>query len=144
MVLKMLEKYLQEDVDPNFDPKSIPVGDEETMRIFQNTTSLGVTPEQIGSEVGTFGIPECGTKFVRQMISDVQPKRFSEVVRVSGYSHGTDVWLNNAQDLIKEGKPVAETISTRDDIMTHLISKGVDPSLAFKTMEHVRKGKAAK
>ena len=144
MVLKMLEKYLQEDVDPNFDPKAIPVGDEETMRIFQNTTSLGVTPEQIGSEVGTFGIPECGTSFVRQMIKDVQPKNFSEVVRVSGYSHGTDVWLNNAQDLIKEGKPVAETISTRDDIMTHLISKGVDPSLAFKTMEHVRKGKAAK
>lgn len=144
MVLKMLEKYLQEDVDPNFDPKKIPVGDEPTMRIFQNTTSLGVTPEQIDSEVGTFGIPECGTKFVRQMISDVQPKKFSEVVRVSGYSHGTDVWLNNAQDLIKEGKPVAETISTRDDVMTHLISKGVEPSLAFKTMEHVRKGKAAK
>lgn len=144
MVLKMLEKYLQEDVDPQFDPKKIPVGDEETMRIFQNTTSLGVTPEQIGSEVGTFGIPECGTNFVRQMIKDVQPKNFSEVVRVSGYSHGTDVWLNNAQDLIKEGKPVAETISTRDDVMTHLISKGVEPSLAFKTMEHVRKGKAAK
>lgn len=144
MVLKMLEKYLRENVDPNFDPKDIPVGDEETMRIFQNTTSLGVTPEQIDSTVGTFGIPECGTKFVRQMISDVQPKKFSEVVRVSGYSHGTDVWLNNAQDLIKEGKPVAETISTRDDIMTHLISKGVEPSLAFKTMEHVRKGKAAK
>lgn len=144
MVLKMLEKYLQEDVDPNFHPKDIPVGDEETMRIFQNTTSLGVTPEQINSEVGTFGIPECGTAFVRQMIKDVQPKNFSEVVRVSGYSHGTDVWLNNAQDLIKEGKPVAETISTRDDVMTHLISKGVEPSLAFKTMEHVRKGKAAK
>ena len=144
MVLKMLEKYLQEDVDPSFNPKEIPVGDEETMRIFQDTSSLGVTPEQIGSEVGTFGIPECGTNFVRQMIKDVQPKNFSEVVRVSGYSHGTDVWLNNAQDLIKEGKPVAETISTRDDVMTHLISKGVDPSLAFKTMEHVRKGKAAK
>lgn len=144
MVLKMLEKYLQEDVDPNFHPKEIPVGDEATMRIFQDTSSLGVTPEQIGSEVGTFGIPECGTNFVRQMIKDVQPKNFSEVVRVSGYSHGTDVWLNNAQDLIKEGKPVAETISTRDDVMTHLISKGVDPSLAFKTMEHVRKGKAAK
>ena len=144
MVLKMLEKYLQEDVDPNFDPKHIPMGDEETLRIFQNTTSLGVTPEQIGSDVGTFGIPECGTAFVRQMIKDVQPKKFSEIVRVSGYSHGTDVWLNNAQDLIKEGKPVAETISTRDDVMTHLISKGVEPSLAFKTMEHVRKGKAAK
>ncbi len=144
MVLKMLEKYLRETFDPNFDPKEIPVGDEPTMRIFQNTESLGVTPEQIGSEVGTFGIPECGTAFVRQMIKDVQPKQFSEVVRVSGYSHGTDVWLNNAQDLIKEGKPVGETISTRDDIMTHLISKGVDPSLAFKTMEYVRKGKAAK
>ena len=144
MVLKMLEKYLREDTDPNFDPKQIPVGDEETLRIFQDTTSLGVTPEQIGSDVGTFGIPECGTAFVRQMIKDVQPKKFSEIVRVSGYSHGTDVWLNNAQDLIKEGKPVAETISTRDDIMTHLISKGVEPSLAFKTMEYVRKGKAAK
>lgn len=144
MVLKMLEKYLQEDTDPNFDPKQIPVGDEPTLRIFQDTSSLGVTPEQIGSDVGTFGIPECGTSFVRQMIKDVQPKKFSEIVRVSGYSHGTDVWLNNAQDLIKEGKPVAETISTRDDIMTHLISKGVEPSLAFKTMEYVRKGKAAK
>ena len=144
MVLKMLEKYMQEEVDPNFDPKLIPVGDEETMRIFQNTTSLGVDPDEIGSTVGTYGIPECGTSFVRQMIHDVQPKKFSEVVRVSGYSHGTDVWLNNAQDLIKEGKPVAETISTRDDIMTHLISKGVEPSLAFKTMEYVRKGKAAK
>lgn len=144
MVLKMLEKYMQEDVDPSFNPRNIPVGDEATMRIFQDTTSLGVTSEDIGSEVGTFGIPECGTAFVRQMIHDVQPKNFSEVVRVSGYSHGTDVWLNNAQDLIKEGKPVSETISTRDDIMTHLISKGVEPSLAFKTMEHVRKGKAAK
>ena len=144
MVLKMLEKYMKEEVDPDFDPKLIPVGDEETMRIFQNTTSLGVEPDDIGSTVGTYGIPECGTSFVRQMIYDVQPKNFSEVVRVSGYSHGTDVWLNNAQDLIKEGKPVAETISTRDDIMTHLISKGVEPSLAFKTMEHVRKGKAAK
>ena len=144
MVLKMLEKYMQEEVDPNFDPKDIPVGDEETMRIFQNTSSLGVKEEDIGSQVGTYGIPECGTAFVRQMIHDVQPSKFSEVVRVSGYSHGTDVWLNNAQDLIKEGKPVAETISTRDDIMTHLISKGVEPSLAFKTMEHVRKGKAAK
>ncbi len=137
-VIKMLEELT------GILPKEIPVGDEETMRIFQNTTSLGVTPEQIFSDVGTFGIPECGTNFVRNMINDVQPKNFSDVVRVSGYSHGTDVWLNNAQDLIKEGKPVAETISTRDDVMTSLIAKGVDPSMAFKIMEHVRKGKAAK
>ncbi len=144
MVLKMLEKYIREVSDSSFDPKNIPVGDEATMKIFQDTSSLGVDAEQIGSQVGTFGIPECGTQFVRQMIYDVQPKNFSEVVRVSGYSHGTDVWLNNAQSLIKEGKPVKETISTRDDIMTNLIAKGVDPSLAFKIMEHVRKGKAAK
>ena len=137
-VIKMLEDLT------GIPAKDIPVGDEATMRIFQDTTSLGVTPEQIFSEVGTFGIPECGTSFVRQMIFDVKPKNFSEVVRVSGYSHGTDVWLNNAQDLIKAGKPVKETISTRDDVMTSLIAKGVEPLLAFKTMEHVRKGKAAK
>lgn len=144
MVLKMLEKYLQETFSPDFNPRDIPVGDEATMRLFQDTSSLGVTPEQINSEVGTFGIPECGTNFVRQMIKDVQPKNFSEIVRVSGYSHGTDVWLNNAQDLIREGKAVKDTISTRDDIMTNLIAKGVDPSIAFKTMEYCRKGKAAK
>lgn len=137
-VIKMLEELTA------IPPKEIPVGDEETMRLFQNTSSLGVTPEQIFSDVGTFGIPECGTNFVRTMINDVQPKNFSDVVRVSGYSHGTDVWLNNAQDLIKEGKPVEETISTRDDVMTSLIAKGVEPSMAFKIMEHVRKGKAAK
>ncbi len=124
--------------------KEIPVGDEATMQLFQNTASLGVTPEQILSPVGTLGVPECGTNFVRQMINDVKPKTFSEIVRVSGYSHGTDVWLNNAQDLILAGRPVKETISTRDDIMTGLIAKGVEPLLAFKTMEYVRKGKAAK
>ena len=143
-VIKKLEEYLSTPEHPFSAKYDIPMGDEETLRIFQNTSSLGITPEQIDSEVGTFGIPECGTTFVRQMIKDVQPKSFSEIVRVSGYSHGTDVWLNNAQDLIKEGKPVKGTISTRDDIMTYLISKGVQPKLAFKTMEYVRKGKAAK
>jgi len=137
-VIKMLETLLHKDI------KTIPIGDPETMSLFQNTKALGVTPEEIGSEVGTFGIPECGTQFVRQMIYDVQPKNFSDLLRISGYSHGTDVWLNNAQDLIKEGKPTEETISTRDDIMTSLINKGVEPSIAFSIMETCRKGKAHK
>lgn len=137
-VIKMLEELT------NIPPQQIPIGDEKTMSIFRSTEAFGVTPEEIGSTVGTYGIPECGTQFVRQMIQDVQPTNFSQVVRVSGYSHGTDVWLNNAQDLIREGKPSEETISTRDDIMTNLIAKGVEPSMAFKIMEYVRKGKGAK
>jgi len=137
-VIKMLETML------NIDIKTIPIGDPETMSLFQNTKALGVTPEEIGSEVGTFGIPECGTQFVRQMIYDVQPKNFSDLLRISGYSHGTDVWLNNAQEFIKEGKPTEDTISTRDDIMTSLINKGVEPSIAFSIMETCRKGKAHK
>lgn len=137
-VIKMLETLLHIDI------KDIPIGDPDTMSLFQNTKALGVKPEEIGSEVGTFGIPECGTQFVRQMIYDVQPKNFSDLLRISGYSHGTDVWLNNAQELIKEGKPTEDTISTRDDIMTSLINKGVEPSIAFSIMETCRKGKAHK
>lgn len=133
-----------EEIIPNLNAKEIPWGDPDTMAIFTGTESLGVKPEQINSQVGTYGIPECGTKFVRQMIADVKPTKFSDVVRISGYSHGTDVWLNNAQDLIKEGKPVTDTISTRDDVMLHLIQAGVEPSIAFETMEFVRKGKAHK
>ncbi|MBQ0067146.1 MAG: PolC-type DNA polymerase III, partial [Phascolarctobacterium sp.] len=133
-----------EEIIPGLHAKDIPFGDPDTMAIFTGTKSLGVTEEQINCPVGTFGIPECGTQFVRQMIADVKPTKFSDVVRISGYSHGTDVWLNNAQDLIREGKPVKETISTRDDVMTHLIQAGVEPSMAFKTMEYVRKGNAAK
>lgn len=137
-VIKLLEEFT------HIKPTKIPIGDEATMSIFRNTDALGVTPEQINSSVGTYGIPEFGTRFVRQMVEDVQPKNFGQIVRVSGYSHGTDVWLNNAQDLIKEGKPPEDTIATRDDVMTNLIAMGVEPSLAFKTMEYVRKGKAAK
>ena len=124
--------------------RHIPIGDPDTMELFLSTRSLGVTPEEIGSEVGTYGVPECGTRFVRQMISDVKPKNFSDLLRISGYSHGTDVWLNNAQDLIRGGTPTEDTISTRDDIMNWLINKGMEPSMAFGIMEWSRKGKAHK
>ncbi len=138
-VIKMLDRMLGEDYCRN-----IPIGDPDTMELFLSTKSLGVTPEQIGTDVATYGVPECGTRFVRQMISDVKPKNFSDLLRISGYSHGTDVWLNNAQDLIKAGTPTEDTISTRDDIMNWLINKGMEPSMAFGIMEWSRKGKAHK
>lgn len=135
-VIKMLEDLTQRD------PKTLPFDDAATMSLFSSTEALGLTPEELGSTVGTFGIPEYGTKFVRQMLQDTKPKCFSELVRISGFSHGTDVWLNNAQDLIRNGTAkLSEAISARDDIMVYLIHKGVDPSVAFKIMECVRKGK---
>lgn len=125
------------------DPKEIPLDEPKTMSLFSSLESLGISPEDAGgSQVGTLGIPEFGTRFVRQMLEDVRPKSFSELVRISGFSHGTDVWLNNAQDLIRQGVAEArECISTRDDIMSFLIYRGVDPSQSFKIMEKVRKGK---
>lgn len=127
------------------DPKKIPLDDKETMSIFSSTEALGVTQDQIHSEVGTFGIPEFGTKFVRGMLVDTRPTTFEELIRISGLSHGTDVWLNNAQSLIEAGTvTLSEAICTRDDIMTYLISMGVPPNPAFKIMETVRKGKALK
>ncbi len=126
-------------------PQEIPMDDKETMSIFSSTKALGVTPEQIHSEVGSFGIPEFGTKFVRGMLVDTRPTTFEELIRISGLSHGTDVWLNNAQTLIQEGTTtLSEAICTRDDIMTYLIKKGVPSNAAFKIMESVRKGKVAK
>ena len=127
------------------DPTKVPLDDPETMSIFSSTKALGVTPEQINSEVGSYGIPEFGTKFVRGMLVDTKPTTFDELIRISGLSHGTDVWLGNAQSLIEEGTvTLQEAITCRDDIMVYLMDKGLEPGHAFKIMEVVRKGKALK
>lgn len=119
--------------------------DPETMSLFTSTKALGVTEEDIGSPVGSLAIPEFGTKFTRQMLIDTKPTTFAELVRIAGLSHGTDVWLNNAQDLVR-GNIVGlkEVISTRDDIMNYLIFSGLKPKMAFTIMESVRKGKGLK
>ncbi len=126
------------------DPTKVPLDDKATMSLFQGTEALGVTPEQIKSKVGSYGVPEFGTKFVRGMLVDTKPTTFDELIRISGLSHGTDVWLNNTADLIKEGTvTLREAICCRDDIMIYLIKKGIDPNKSFKIMESVRKGKVA-
>ena len=127
------------------DPTKVPLDDKETMSIFCSTEALGVKPEQINSEVGSFGVPEFGTKFVRGMLVDTKPTTFDELIRISGLSHGTDVWLNNAQELVENGTvTLREAICCRDDIMIYLIKKGVPKDASFKIMETVRKGKALK
>lgn len=127
------------------DPKSIPLDDPQVLALFRGTESLGVSPEDIRSITGTYAIPEFGTRFVRQMLEDTRPTTFSELVRISGLSHGTDVWLNNAQSIIRAGTAtLSEVICARDDIMIYLIQKGLDPARAFKIMEGIRKGKGVK
>jgi DNA polymerase-3 subunit alpha (Gram-positive type) len=125
------------------DPKTVPLDDKNVMKLFMNTESLNITPDQIGgTKLGCLGLPEFGTDFAMQMVIDASPSSLSHLIRISGLSHGTDVWLGNAQTLIQEGKATIDTcICCRDDIMIYLIQKGMDKSLSFKTMESVRKGK---
>ncbi|WP_026504620.1 PolC-type DNA polymerase III [Butyrivibrio sp. NC3005] len=128
------------------DPKDVPLDDPLVMELFEDTGSLGVTPEQIGgTKLGCLGIPEFGTDFAMNMVVEAKPTSLSHLIRISGLSHGTDVWQGNAQDLIKSGTATIDTaICCRDDIMIYLIQKGLDPSESFKIMENVRKGKVAK
>lgn len=135
-VLRMLQDIT------GLDPKKIPLGDEKVLSLFTSPDALGVTEEELGCKVGTYGLPEFGTKFVRQMLSETAPKTFSDLVIISGLSHGTDVWLNNASYYIKEGfTTLKDCISTRDDIMIYLMHKKLPPKIAFTIMEKVRKGK---
>jgi len=138
-IIRQLEEITEVDV------QKIPLDDPETISIFTSTKTLKIKDKDYDEEIGSLGIPEFGTKFVRQMLKDTQPGTFSELVRISGLSHGTDVWLNNAQDLVRDGiTSLKHVISTRDDIMNYLIYMDLPHGTAFKIMEDVRKGKGLK
>ena len=153
-MIKTLEEYISSpamdneynETDNRFDATKIPLDDPGVMSLFQSTEALGIKPSDIGGcPVGCLGIPEFGTDFVIQMVVDTKPQTLSDLIRISGLSHGTDVWLNNAQDLILSGQATISTaICTRDDIMTYLINKGMDSEESFTIMERVRKGTVAK
>ncbi|MCL2740244.1 MAG: PolC-type DNA polymerase III, partial [Oscillospiraceae bacterium] len=135
-VIKMLEDLT------GVDSRTIPLDDKKVMSLFKSTKALGVTPEQIGTKVGTLAIPEFGTGFVQKMLLDTKPTTFSELVRISGLSHGEDVWLGNVQEYIRQGKTTLKEAScTRDDIMLYLIYNGLPAKDAFDIMERVRKDK---
>lgn len=153
-MIKTLEEFISSpamdneynETDNRFDATKIPLDDAGVMSLFQSTKALGVKPSEIGGcPVGCLGIPEFGTDFVIQMVVDTKPQSLSDLIRISGLSHGTDVWLNNAQELIRSGKAtISSAICTRDDIMTFLINQGMDSELSFTIMEMVRKGKGLK
>ncbi len=153
-MIRSLEAYISSpameneynEIDNPFIATKIPLDDPGVMSLFHDTSALGIMPEDIGGcPVGCLGIPEFGTDFVVQMVVDTKPQTLSDLIRISGLSHGTDVWLNNAQELIRSGKATISTaICTRDDIMTYLINKGMDSEESFTIMEQVRKGSVAK
>ena len=145
-MIKTLEEMVEQLTGEKFVATDIKLDDPGVMKLFENTSSLGITPEDIGGcPVGCLGIPEFGTDFVIQMVVDTKPKTLSDLIRISGLSHGTDVWLNNAQEFIRNGQATISTaICTRDDIMTFLINEGMDNELSFTIMESVRKGKGLK
>ncbi len=145
-MIKVLEDLVYQLTGEAFDATKIPLDDEKVMSLFKGTQALGIMPSDInGTPVGCLGIPEFGTDFVIQMVVDAKPQTLSDLIRISGLSHGTDVWLGNAQTLIQEGLATISTaICTRDDIMTFLINQGMDSELSFTIMESVRKGKGLK
>ncbi len=153
-MIKTLEEYISSpamdneynETDNPFIATKIPLDDQQVMALFHGTEVLGIKPEDIGgTPVGCLGIPEFGTEFVIQMVCDTKPKNISDLIRISGLSHGTDVWLNNAQELIRSNKAtISSCICTRDDIMTYLINMGMDSEKSFTIMERVRKGQVAK
>lgn len=152
-MIKTLEELINSDSMENeydgvnnvFRATDIPLDDPGVMSLFTSTEALGVTPEEINCPLGCLGVPEFGTDFVIQMVCDTKPQKLSDLIRISGLSHGTDVWLNNAQTLINEGKcTISSAICTRDDIMVYLINKGLESEEAFTIMERVRKGTVAK
>ena len=152
-MIRTLEEYITSDALENeyneenpFDATRIPLDDKAVLSLFHDTSALGIKPEDIdGCNLGCLGIPEFGTDFVIQMVQDANPQSLSDLIRISGLSHGTNVWLGNAQVLIESGKATISTaICTRDDIMIYLINQGVDSALSFTIMESVRKGKGLK
>ena len=142
-MIKMLEELVSQLTGKKFVATQIPLDDPDVMSLFAGTEALGITPDQIGGcPLGCLGIPEFGTNFVIQMVEEAKPKSLADLVKISGLSHGTDVWTNNAQELIKDGTAtLASCICTRDDIMLYLIAQGVDKEQSFNIMERVRKGK---